>query len=251
MWARIASERLKRESDPRWVAKREAGDLRLKYAVAFVEEEDHFKRLMAILRKIDSGCRLPEEDVVWLSGEGRDYASNEILSVHNRLEADFCIAQYKRTGDVWQAVNASGHLRKCDASNEAHELLAAIEDSRIKQNKLRSAVLTTHGGVMRDLGRVSEALKFGEEAHLLLPGSFRPCTLLGALNIELGNVEAGHEWYRKAEERGAATDSIVSELRSVLARMSVDKREEVISELLGIDPDRYSAFRRKSSRKGY
>lgn len=121
-------------------------------------EEHHFKSLMAILRKLDAGVRLSEEDAVWLKSEGDEYVSVEIMRAYHRLEADFFIAEYKRSGDVWSVVSASGHLRKCGASKEAHELLVAVPDAHLKQSKLMSAFRTTHGGVMRDLGRYDEAV---------------------------------------------------------------------------------------------
>ncbi|MNG28547.1 hypothetical protein D3C84_1138240 [compost metagenome] len=67
--------------------------------------------------------------------------------------------------------------------------------------------------------------------------------------MEMGETSAGHEWYRKAEARGAKPDSIESELRSVLARMSAEKREEAIIELLRIDPVGYGWLRKKSAGK--
>lgn len=249
MWTRLESERLKRESDPTFIARKKNQELRRKYGVDIFVEEHHCKRLMSILRKLDSGTRLPEVDTVWLRSEGRYYESQEILHAHHRLEADFCLAEYKRTNDPWQAVNASGHLRKCAAPLEACDLMAAIPEERIKQAKVKSAIRTTHGGAMRDLGRYTEALKLGEEAHALLPNSFMPCTLMGAINIELGHIDLGHDWYRMAEERGAKSDSIESELRSLLARMASERRDEAISELLRIDPARYGGLRRVQSRK--
>lgn len=248
---RMAAEHKREEVGRAWWPniKSKTQELRHKYGVNFYVNEDHFGRLMSILRKLDAKSRLPEVDVVWLNSQGRDYRSDEILHAHHRLEADFCLAEYKRTNDLWQAVNASGHLRKCNASREASELLATIPEGRLKQPKLKSAVRTTHGGALRDLGRHTEALKLGEEAHALLPDNFRPCTLLGAIHMEMGEIGVGHEWYRKAEERGATTDSIESELRSILARMSAEKREEAISELLRIDPAGYGWLRKKRADK--
>jgi len=37
----------------------------------------------------------------------------------------------------------------------------------------------------------------GKEAHLLTPRDFRPCTLLGAVNVEIGNYDLGQSWYKK------------------------------------------------------
>lgn len=249
MMARFHAERLQRESDPKFIARQKSRVLRENYGVdGFVDELD-FSQLMAILRKLDSARRLSEEEAVWLKSEGREYATEEILLAHNRMEADYYLGAFRKTGDVWQLVNASGHLRKCDASQEAHDLLEKIQDGALKQAKLRSAVRTTHGGVMRDLGRYNEALKLADEAHRLLPNSFRPCTLLGALNIEMGNIALGHEWYSKAEERGAKAGSIESEIRSLLGRMPPEKRESVIGQLLSIDPAQYAWLRKKTALK--
>lgn len=244
MWARIEAERIQRESDPKFIARKKNQELRLKYGVEVFVEEHHFKRLMSILRKLDSKSRLPEIDTLWLKSEGRDYETEEIRHAHHRFEADFCIAEYKRTSDPWQAVNASAHLRKCAASNQAIELLAAIPAVRQEQPKLKSAIRTTHGGALRDLGHFTAALTLGEEAHALQPNNFRPCTLLGALNIELGKFEIGHEWYRLAEARGAKSDNIEHEIRSLLAHMSAEKRDEAIRELLRIDPVQYRWLRK-------
>jgi len=122
MMARLHAERLQRESDPKFIARQKNRELRENYGVdGFVDEVD-FKQVMTILRKLDSARRLSEEEAVWLKSEGRGYASEEILRVHNRLEADYYLGEFRKTGDVWQLVNASGHLRKCDASREAHGL---------------------------------------------------------------------------------------------------------------------------------
>ncbi|RRV69578.1 hypothetical protein EGI99_05895 [Stutzerimonas stutzeri] len=245
MMARLQAERLQRESDPKFIARQRNRELRERYGVdGFVDESD-FRQLMAILRKLDGADRLSEGESVWLKSQGREYASEEILYTHNRLEADYYLGEFRKTGDVWQLVNASGHLRKCDASREAHGHLAKIQDGALKQAKLKSAVRTTHGGVLRDLGRHNEALQLADEAHRLLPNSFRPCTLLGALNIEMGNIALGHEWYSKAEERGAKSGSIESEIRSLLGRMPPEKRESVVGQLLSIDPVQYAWLRKK------
>lgn len=244
MWARLEADRIQRESDPKFIARKKNQELRWKYGLEMFVEEHHFKRLMSILRKLDSRSRLTEIDTLWLKSEGRDYQTEEILHAHHRLEADFSIAEYKRTNDPWQAVNASAHLRKCAAPQEAIELLSAVPVGRQEQAKLKSAIRTTHGGALRDLGHFTEALMIGEEAHSLLPNNFRPCTLLGALNIELGNFEVGHKWYSMAEARGAKPDTIEHEVRSLLARMSPEKRDEAIRELLRIEPVQYHWLRR-------
>ena len=106
--------------------------------------------------------------------------------------------------------------------------------------KLRSALYTTHGGVKRDIGRLNDALKFGEQAHALTPKDFRPCTLMGAVNIELGNYDIGKAWYEKAVERGASKQSIDQDIRSIFYRADKVKRSEIKAFLLNEDSQRYS-----------
>src|SRR5690606_16655861 len=117
-----------------------------------------------------------------------------------------------------------------------------------KQPKLKSALLTTRGGVLRDLGRRREAMQLGEQAHVLQPRNFRPCTLLGALHMESGNFAEGQEWYTKAEQRGAKRQSIDSELRSIFQRASKEQKEQLKAFLLADDPARYRWVDGKASR---
>jgi len=157
---------------------------------------------------------------------------------HER-EAEFYSGEYRRTNDPWNAVNASGHYRKCSEARKAHDLLTSIPAERQKAPKLRSAIATTHGGVMRDLKRLDEALEFGNQAHALTSEDFRPCTLLGAVNFELGHYDIAREWYAKAIERGATERSIDSDLRGIFLRAAPAKREEIKAFLLREDPARY------------
>lgn len=237
--ARLETERVQPENDPKHIARMKNQALREKYGVTEYVESQDFKQLMAILGKLDAGSRLLETETIWLKSKGREYETKEILHTYNRLEANHWLADYRSSKNPWSAVNASGHLRKCAASGEAITLLSAIPAKRQEQPKLKSAILTTHGGAMRDQGKHAAAMSMGLEAHRLQPNNFRPCTLLGAVCIELGNIGEGHEWYCKAEARGAGHDSIMSDVRSLLTRMTADKREAVIAELLRIDPEQY------------
>lgn len=87
-------------------------------------------------------------------------------------------------------------------------------------------------------------MAMGEEAHRLQPKNFRPCTLLGAVCMELGMIVEGHEWYGKAEVRGASRDSIEADVRSLLTRMTAERRDSVVAELLRIDPAQYRWLRK-------
>lgn len=232
-------DRRRYESSPSFIAKQKNQAMLHKYGIHEYIEPADFKRLLRILEVLDSGARLEKDAVVWLKAHSHDYALDKVLIVHHSREAEAFLAEYKRSGDPWQAVNASAHLRKCNASMGAVDLLSKIPVQRLKSNKLNSAVLTTQGGAMRDLGRFGDAQKAGETAHELQPRDYRPCTLLGAVHIQQGDYGTGHEWYRKAEERGAPPAGIDSEIRALLRSMEEDKRRAVIAELLRIDSTRY------------
>ena len=124
---------------------------------------------MDILKRVDAGQRLSAEDFVWLFSVGENYFTEKLRAVYHRLEADFFAGELKKTRDPWAAVNASSHYRKCNCTGEADSLLGTIGIEQQKSLKLKSALCTTHGGVMRDLGRWNEALQLGEKAHAVRP----------------------------------------------------------------------------------
>jgi len=229
----------KRENDPKYIAKMKNQQLRMRYGLDQFIEEEFFPRLMSILRRLDGGNRLSDEDSLWLTTEGKDYYTEVLKTAFHEREAEFYATEYKRSSDPWNAVNASGHYRKCNQAKKAHDLLISIPAGSQKAPKLKSAICTTHGGVMRDLNRLDEALKFGEQAHTLTSKDFRPCTLLGALNIEMGNYGTGKDWYDKAEELGASKHSIDYDLRGIFIRADKAKRDEMRVFLLREDPVRY------------
>jgi Flp pilus assembly protein TadD len=111
--------------------------------------------------------------------------------------------------------------------------------------KIRSALLTTRGGALRDLSKLNEAKSMGLEAHELTPKDFRPCTLLGAVHIELGDLMAGHAWYMKAEKLGADKRSVDNDLRTLLARASQSEQQRISEFLLQQDPQRFAWLRKK------
>lgn len=238
-WAQQEAARLARESDPKYIARMKNRALRDRYGVDVFIEQNHLPRLMNILHRVGDGNRLSDDDVLWLTTEGQDYYSEILQATFHEREAEFFASEYRRTSDPWNAVNASGHFRKCERARKAHDLLTSIPSGRQKAPKLRSAIATTHGGVMRDLRRLDDALRLGNQAHTLTPKDFRPCTLLGAVNFELGHYDIGQDWYAKAIERGATERSIDYDLRGILLRADPEKRKEIQAFLLRKDPARY------------
>ena len=223
--------RIARESDPEYIAMMQAQTLYRKYGVSLTDKSQT-PRMTNLLRQIDAGNRLPKEELAWLSTEARGNFTEQLRETYHRLEAEFHADQYRTTHDPWDVINASGHYRKCNRPETALELLDSLALDRVKHSRVKSAVLTTRGGVMRDLGRRSEAIQMGEKAHALMPQDYRPCTLLGAVHMEQREFERGHEWYQMARERGAPEQSVDSELRSIFQRLDPSGREAMKRFLL-------------------
>lgn len=235
-----------RERDPKYIAKIKNQKLRTRYGIDTFVEQHCFSRLMKILKSVDADQRLSPEDFVWLSSVGELYFSDELRTAYHRLEADFFASKFKKARDPWMAVNASGHYRKCGRARDADSLLGTINVEQQKSPKLKSALCTTHGGVMRDLRRWDEALRLGEKAHALKADDYRPCTLLGAIHMETGNYNLGQEWYAKAVERGATADFVDQDLRNIFFRADQAKQEELRKFLLSEDPVRYAWVKPKT-----
>ncbi|SOZ17282.1 hypothetical protein [Cupriavidus taiwanensis] len=227
-----------RESDPKYIAKMKSQALRRRYGMDFIEQP-LFARMMDILKRIDSGSRLTVDDFIWLTTAATEHFTEELQFVYHLREAEFFADEYRRTQDPWNAVNASGHYRKCNQTDAALELLDSVPAKRLKNPKTKAAMCTTRGGVMRDMGRLNDACQLGEQGHALQPQDFRPCTLLGAVHMEMGNFGEARNWYAQAEERGASERTIDSDLRGIFLRGDKAKREAMKAFLLTEDPNRY------------
>lgn len=185
-----------------------------------------------ILKRLQSGV-INEQDFLWLDEKG---FNNEVVSQAfyvNRAKSH--LAQWKESNKPWNLVNAIADFRKGKSSQKALGVVKSNYPFKFSKGnkKLNSALLTTSGGVYRDLSKYNESLKLGSEANALTPSDFRPCTLLGASNILLGKINEGYEWYQKAIERGFKPDSYDNELRSVYMRCSKKIQKELKIDLLG------------------
>lgn len=227
-----------RENDPEYVAMMQTKALYTKYQLPPIDKS-LMPRMTKLLGQIDAGNRLPTDDLEWLGTSAKEYFTAPLRKAYHRLEADFHADQYRSTRDPWEAVNACGRYRKCARTKTALDLIDSVERNRLKNSKLRSAVLTTRGGVMRDLVRLPEAIQMGETAHDLMPQDYRPCTLLGAVHMEMRNFNKGHEWYEEARKRGAPEHGIDSDLRSIFLQLDSTGREAMKQFLLAENPDRY------------
>lgn len=237
---RMAAKKRAFDNDPKNIAKAKQAELRQKYDLSHFIERTDFPKLMNILRRVDNWIRLSEEEIVWLRTEGEEYFTQELREGFHKNEAEFNAGEFKKNKDPWYAVNASSHYRKCGEAKTADSILSTIDASFLKNLKLKSALYTTHGGVKRDLRKWDEALFLGEKAHLLTPQDFRPCTLLGAVNMEIGHYDLGQSWYEKAVKRGYSEKSVDDELRGIFMRSEKSKQEALREHLLKIDPNRFS-----------
>ncbi len=235
------------EIDPVLRRKREARALRDRFDIGFIEPE-HYPRAMRLLRQVASGNRLAPEDVAWLRTEAADCWTDALQQAWHRLEAVALTRAWEESRDPWDAVNASAHWRKADEPQQALEVTGAALAKVGRSAKPRSALLTTRGGAMRDAWRLSEARTLGLEAHELTSYDFRPCTLLGAVSMGLGDLATGREWYAKAEALGADSRAIDQDLRALLIRSEPDARDRIRNYLLEQDPERFAWLRKWNHR---
>ena len=211
---------------------------RERFGQGYIEQEN-YGRVMRILRSVADGKPIQNDDILWLGSTGSDYWTEELRKAHHTNQATAFTEEWHRTGDVWQAINACAQWRRADRA-AAGLTVAEQALARVTDQKLRSATLTTRGGALRDLKRHDEAERSGLEAHHLTPSDFRPCTLLGAVRMEMGDYAAGADWYAKAEARGATRDSVDRDLRSILDAASREERARMMAALKSRDADRYS-----------
>jgi len=202
-------------------------------------EHNDLGRIKCILNLIDARTAIGKGNLVWLGSIGKRYWTLALRVAHHEILAEDLSADWHNTKGAWKAINACGHWRKAKRPRDG---LAIVEEAlkiATKDSKTHSALLTTGGGALRDLGRREDAEVFGKSAHLMTPMDFRPCTLLGAINIELGAYGKGAEWYEKAEKRGASRNLIDRELQSILKAVAPQERELIKKELKVFDKARY------------
>lgn len=230
--------------DPKLKRQREAKELKQRFGIGFVESDD-YPRVMSLLRRVSSGDRLTADEVVWLQTEAEDCWTEELQRAWHTIEAEALTREWEKSRDLWNAINASSHWRKAAKPTSALGLTNEALTKAGTDAKARSALLTTRGGALRDLSSLDEAKAMGLAAHELTPKDFRPCTLLGAVHIELGDLIAGREWYVKAEKLGADRHSIDQDLRALLSRTSKPERHQIIEFLIAQDRERFGWLRRK------
>ncbi len=205
--------------------------------------------LYSILKKLNAGVRLSDEEVIWLEGENLLRPSSKIYIVHHRLEALFYEKEFLQTKSHWNLVNASAHWRKAENPNWALKQTDRLVYKHIKPAKLRAALLTTRGGALRDINELGDAEKCALEAIDQYPDSHNPFTLMGALCYDTGRYDEGDRWFEEAVKRGAKPQDQDAEIKRILRKMKRGReRKELINHLLKKNPVRFDWARRFETR---
>ena len=221
------------------VQKRLFSILKSKYAVSNYQDQSPNSPLYLILQKLEKDERIEPKDVGWL--QENDLFYGKIWTKYHIIEANFYQQEFKRTGNRWNLVNASSHLRKADRSKSALELTDNLPLNSIKDNKLKSALLTTRGGAFRDCDKLDDAEICARQAMKYQADSHHPYTLMGAICYDRYEYEKGSYWFEQAIQRGADIEDIDSEIKRVIKNeKSDDKRHEAAEYLLKKDSNRYA-----------
>jgi hypothetical protein len=231
--------------------------LKSKYDVSDYKDKSPSSSLYAILQKLEKGERLEPTEVAWLQEnkiEWRQLFSGKIFITYHKIEATFYEQEYKRTGNQWNLPNASSHWRKADKPRQALKLTENLNFDKIKENKLKSALLTTRGGAFRDIDELDKAEKCARQAIEYQPNSHHPYTLMGAICFERGQYSQGEYWFAEAIKRGASPRDQDAEIKRVVKNAKDEnKRREVVQYLLKKDPQRYAwakSYLKKPQNKG-
>ncbi|MFM6197104.1 MAG: hypothetical protein ACKPEN_21770 [Planktothrix sp.] len=232
-------------------------NLKSKYDVSGYTDQGVSTGLYPILQKLDKGNRLEEIDVAWLienklfynsyysdytfyNTYNRNY-SNKIFIAYHTIEATFYEQEYQKTGNQWKLPNASSHWRKANEPKRALKLTENINFNSIRENKLKSALLTTRGGAFRDIDQLDQAETCARKAIEYQPNSHHPYTLMGAICFERGQFSEGEHWFEEAIQRGASPKDQDAEMKQIVKNAKDEnKRKKVVEYLLSKDPNRYS-----------
>jgi tetratricopeptide (TPR) repeat protein len=193
--------------------------------------------LQIILKKLNSGTRLKDEEVVWLEGEDLFRRSSKIYICHYTIEAHFNESEFLRLKDYWKLASASAQWRKAEKPLNAIKLFTDINIDKIKPAKLRAALLTTQGGALRDVEELEKAEKCASKAISNYPDSHNPYTLMGALCYDTERYEEGTRWFEEAIKRGAQPKDQDSEIKKILRK---DHNHKLVEYLIKKDPLRFS-----------
>ncbi|MEG4214405.1 hypothetical protein QUA27_03000 [Microcoleus sp. Pol14C6] len=237
-----------REDVITFAQEKEFAALKVKYRI--IARDFPFEPFYAIMVKLEKEERLDPVLVVQLIQQKLLASHGRIAMAYHRLEALFYEQEYERTGNKWNLPNASSHWRKADEPKSALQVTENLDFDQIKENKLKSALLTTRGGAFRDIDKLGDAEKCALKAIEYQPQSHHPYTLMGAICFERSQFSEGERWFNEAIKRGAESEDIDSELKQVVKNAKDEKRREVVEYLLKKNPQRYAWAKSYRKRQG-
>ncbi|EJG1861063.1 hypothetical protein BKF98_RS17605 [Vibrio parahaemolyticus] len=208
-------------------------DLRAKYDKQFIDFPSlnissihRHSKAAYILTTLNKGM-ITDADYLWLKQKG--FENDQVNSMYYLRRAENSKRIWNTTNKPWNLVNALADYRKADKAKTALTLVNKYFPFKFANGnkKLKSALLTTAGGVKRDLNMLEQAIEFGIQAHELTLQDYRPCTLIGACKMLSGDISQGHEWYQKAINRGFESDSYEQEIRSIYMRAKANDRAKI------------------------
>lgn len=233
------SQKNGREDVITFAQEKEFAALKVKYRI--IDRNFPFDPFYAIMVKLEKEERLDPVLVIQLIQEGHLAPHGRIAIAYHRLEARFYEQEYERTGEQWNLPNASSHWRKAEEPISALKVTENLDFNQIKENKLKSALLTTRGGAFRDIEELDDAEKCARKAIEYQPQSHHPYTLMGAIYFERHQFLEGERWFNEAIKRGAESEDIDYELKRVVKNTKDEnKRREVVEYLLKKDSRRYA-----------
>ncbi|MGJ5630744.1 tetratricopeptide repeat protein [Nostoc sp. CALU 1950] len=249
--------------------------LKSKYDVLGYQDKSQTSFLYTILQKLELKERLEPTDFAWLQEtkikvlqptysyytwqkepkyQEKNLVSGKIWIAYHTIEANFYEQEFQRTDNKWNLANASSHWRKADKPEQALQLTNNLEFDKIKENKLKSALLTSRGGAFRDIEKLDNAENCARQAIEYQPKSHHPYTLMGAICFERHQYSDGEYWFQEAIKCGANPRDMDSEIKRVVKNAKDEnKRRKVIEYLLKKDSQRYAwakSYLNKSSDNG-
>ncbi|QUN06826.1 hypothetical protein KDN34_05080 [Shewanella yunxiaonensis] len=175
---------------------------------------------------------ITQQDFNWLKEYG---FCNDLIEKHYYLQqGQQQFKRWRQEHKPWDLVNASASYRKAENLSKIKKELDQHYPFKttLKNKKLHSALLTTYGGVCRDLKEYEKGIRLGNEAHQTSSLDFRPCTLLGAIHMETGKFDLGYDWYQKAKDRGFSEKAYDNDLKTIYQRASDEIKHRLKQSLL-------------------
>jgi len=192
-------------------------------------------KLYPILKKLDKGKRLVPEEAAWLDAEKllSKQKKPKIFTTYHKNEATFYEQEYKRSDNKWNLANASSHWRKAGEPEQA--LKQTLKLTKIKDKRLKSALLTTKGGAYRDMSALDQAEQCALQAINAHSNTHHPYTLMGALCYETGRYVQGDEYFEQAIKRGASPRDEDAEIKRIIEKADKTQCLEIVQYRLQKD----------------